>query len=367
MEGEKEDDGSESSEGLPQPLSLADLQTETYEDDLTSVTGVTTCTSYLTQLTTDTTDSHMVNERQPLHSTVAIPNSMWNPLTSLEPHQGAPLMDDNARYRLPSITEISRINAPSMNVTDSGVAASSYFNQPTGGSLTQLTHSGGIGVLNSTNIAPTANQENEKPRENQQMGCDSRKSDCHVVGHQSGGLRTEVDSGLVASPDPEQGEGEFRVTGQAAPRQPLDMLSTSPGKFHSSIPPRTTATITPSRYSGINLYRNRLGVPLAVTQKSIFGNNRTFLRGNVLPSQLKLASGLPFPFPNTSPSLSGRTRSCHTPSRQTGSSNWLGRSLTGQKGVSHSPIFPDEVIKKKETLKARLQFYSKTHYTVEPP
>lgn len=361
MEGEKEDDGSESSEGLPQPLSLADLQTETYDDDLTSITGVTTCTSYLTQLVTDTTESHMVNERQPLHSTVAIPNSTWNPLTSLEPHQGAP---DNtaAPYRLPSITEISRINAPSMNVTDSGVAASSYFNQPTGGSLTQLTHSGGIGVLNSTNIAPTANQENEKPQENQQIGCDCRKSVSRVVDHQSGVLRTEVDSGLVASPDPEQGvggEGDVRHIGQAVPRQPLDVLSKSPGKFHSTIPPRT-ATITPSRYSGITLYRNRLGVPLAITQKSIY------LRGNVLPSQLKLASALPFPFSNTSPSLS-RARSCHTPSRQTSSSNWLGRSLTSQKGLSPSPIFPHEVIKKKETLKTRLQFYSKTHhYTVEP-
>ena len=362
-EGKEADNGSETSDDLPQPLSMANLQTETYEDDLTSVTGVTTCTSYFTQLATDDGDSNAANERQPLHSTVAIPNSVWNPLTTAEPHQGAPFTEDNmaACYRLPSIREISRINAPSMNATDSGVAASSYFNQPTGGSPTQLTNSGGTGALNSTNRAPIAGLEND---ENRQTDKNSKKNGVDIaqkhgeIGCRSTLVRSEVDSGLVTSPDQDPRGGCERDTGGLLrSRPPFSKPSTPGDKLHSNLPPHST-NITPSRYSAIQLYRNRLGVPLAITQKSAF-NNRTFLRSSVLPSQLKLTPALPLSLPRTSPGLSNKVKASRTPTRHTGYSNWVGGSVIGQNGFTTSPIFPDEVVRKKEMLKARLQFCSK--------
>ena len=340
---EKENEGSED---LPQPLTMADLQT--FEDDLTSVTGVTTCTSYFNQLATDDGDSHTTNERQPLHSTVAIPNSAWNPsIATVEPQVGA------AYLRLPSIREISRINAPSMSVTDSGVAASSDFNQPTGGSLTQLTNIGGAGrgALHSINhVAPT-DLEHEKLPENKQMEKVPSEIEKGQIGHRSRLGDGCVDSGLVASPDQvrESDGGPREMGGVSTARQPLNEHFTPRGnRLHSNLPTHSTS-ITPSRYSTI---RNRLGVPLAFTQKSVFANNRAFLRGNILPSHLKLTPALPL----SSPGLPSH-RVSSTPTRHTGSSNWFGGLLTAQNGLT-SPIFPEEVVRKKEALKARLQFCS---------
>ena len=337
-----------SSDDLPQPISMADLQT--FEDDLTSVTGVTTCTSYFTQLATDDAGLGQAHcEGQPLHSTVAVPpNSTWNPsITSMEPHQGA------ARLRLPSIREFSRINAPSMNATDSGVAASSDFNQYTGASLT--TSGGpGEGVPNSTNCeAPTGLENNKPPRKDPKRDnvCDNE-----ITGHQC----QIIDSGLVPSPNQLHGENRWGQDTEHGLSSRPPRLST--GKIDPKPLPVSNTRITPSRYSNIQLYRSKLGVPLAITQKSIPGNNRTLLRNDhILPSQLPTF---------TSPGLpsSHRAHPHHTPSRHTR----VGESLT-------RPIFPEEVIRKKEMLKTQLHFCSRhihdctymlmnstNLYTVEP-
>ena len=337
----------ESSEDLPQPLSVADLQT--YEDDLTSVTGVTTCTSYFTQLATDDVDSHTANERQPLHSTVAVPNSTWNPsiAATVEPHQGA------AHLRLPSIREISRINAPSlMSITDSGVAASSDFNQPTGGSLTNIGGTGGGAITHTA----TTDQEHGEPPQNKQLEKTTSEIQNSKIGRRSRLAGGCMDSGLDASPDQDLRDGDDKgspreVGGASTARQPLDKHSTPSGgtRVDLHFPAHSSTSITPSRYSTI---RNRLGVPLAFTQKSVFANNRSLLRGNILPSQLKLTSALPL----SSPALPSY-RASSTPTRHTGSSNWLGGLLTAKNSLT-SPIFPEEVVRKKETLKARLQFCS---------
>ena len=361
---ETEQDGeNESSEELPQPLSIADLQTEN-DDDLTSITGITTCTSYFTQLATEDGDSNAASERQqPLHSTVAVPNSVWNPsIIAAEPHWGAHLAEDNTAgcHRLPSIREISRINTPSMNATDSGVAASSYFNQPTGGSLAQLTSSGGVGgALNSTKPL-SADLEYRKRAENERTEHKRSENSDNLQRHQRPGsqsrlLSSEVDSGLATSPDQNAAPAGLRPEGTRGAtdvgplkwRPPLTKPPTPVSTLHSH-PPRSSS-VTPTRYSTIQFYRNHLGVPLAVTQKSGFYSNRALLRSDVLPSQLKFS---PFSFPRSPGSL--------TPNRHTSCSNWFGGggSVTGQAGFS-SPGFPDEVLRKKETLKAKLQFCSK--------
>ncbi|CAI8038950.1 Protein aurora borealis [Geodia barretti] len=181
-EGEEEGGGSgNSSEDAPQPISLGDLQTY-YDDDLTSVTGITTCTSYFTRLATD--DSRSASDRQPLHSTVAIQN--LNPQISVpDPHWGA------GRLRLPSIREISRINnEPSMTgtATDSGVAGSLDFNQPPGASL-----GNSRGPENSANAGSLMEQEKDNK-------ATSYKNSQPPL------AKSEVDSGLVPSPDHTHGD-----------------------------------------------------------------------------------------------------------------------------------------------------------------
>ena len=306
--------GSEDSEGIPQPISLADLQT--CEDDLTSVTGVTTCTSYFTQLATD--DSR--NDRQPLHSTVAVLNP--NPsIPTVDPHRGAA-----AHLRLPSIREISRINEPSIvgaGTTDSGVVGSMDINPPPS--------SRGTGI--STDL--------DSPAEN--MAVKSRQ--------QQLAIRSEVDSGLVPSPD--HAHTDHTHIDEVAPTKREEMgavgfnfnpqPTTTPGEPTAACTHHKTQGPTPSRYSTTHLHRNKLGVPLLVSQK--FPANR-LLHGNFLPSHPRLLPSRQTPPPMTS------SREV-TPSRLP---DWFG-GLLGQ-DVGHTPIFPEEVVRRKATLKAQLQFCS---------
>ena len=359
--GERDGEKAESSDSdndLPQPLTMADLHTS--EDDLTSVTGVTTCTtSYFTQLATD--DGHTLGEKQPLHSTVAIPpNSTLNPLTTTtDPQWGA------TRLRLPSIREISRINAPSMNITDSGVvAASSDFNPPTGGHLT-TSQGGSVGGLNSMNhSSPYEDMERE-----QMEICTKTNFFSEEYSHKSHRTKDEVDSGLAPSPAPatssrhtEEGEEgaevhEMNLNRVTTQGQTLGNMCTVPRDAVPGSAPQPNCrrtNITPSRYSTTQLPKNRMGLPLAITQKSIFTTNRTVLRHshNILPSQLKLAPAI------LSPGLSSPGDAIHR--RGSGCSNWFSESLTGCPTESRtSPIFPEAVLQKKETLKAQLNFCSK--------
>ena len=313
------------SDDVPQPISLADLQT--CEEELTSVTGVTTCTSYFTQLATE--DSHS-DRPQPLHSTVAVQNS--NPLF----HPTDPLRK-TGHLRLPSIREISRINEPSiMGVTpssDSGVAGSMDINQPHVASLSASREPGTSAAISLT--------EQERER----AGLKSQKQAPTATKSET------VDSGLVPSPDhAHNGHTHLRD----------NLIKTEVGvefKFN----PRPTSTPgepsthccrtdrhTPSRYPATHLYRNKMGVPLLISQK--FPANFPPLCGILLPSQPKL-----LPLHQTPPS------SKFTPSRLTGFSNWFDKS-PGRSG-SHTPLFPEEVIHRKEALKAQLQFCSEFKQT----
>ena len=315
--------GSEhSDEDAPQPISLADLQTYYEDNDLTSVTGITTCTSYFTQLATDDT-----SERQPLHSTVAIQN--LNPhVSGPDPHWGAA-----SCLRLPSIREISRINnEPSMTgaATDSGVAGSLDSNQPPEISLVNSR-----GPENSANAGGSlmeVEKENKAPLyQNSQPGL----------------AKSEVDSGLVPSPD----HAHF---GHTPSKQDAVKLHEQ-GKHsnfqdpHASTP-TTKPSITPSRYSTSHLHRNNFGVPLFVNQK-VSTCRHPFLCGNLLPSHLRLLPPRQTP-PITSSSNGG------TPSRLTRFTNPFVSSGSGVRG--HAPLFPEEVVRRKATLKTQLQFCSES-------
>ena len=326
-EGEEEGGGSgNSSEDAPQPISLGDLQTY-YDDDLTSVTGITTCTSYFTRLATD--DSRSASDRQPLHSTVAIQN--LNPqISAPDPHWGA------GRLRLPSIREISRINnEPSMmgTATDSGVAGSLDFNQPPGASL-----GNSRGPENSPNIASLMEQEKDNK-------ATSYKNSQPPL------AKSEVDSGLVPSPDHTHGDHAHightpRKYGAVKPHEQgsryQDQLFPQVSTPVTEKPPN----ITPSRYSNSHLHRNKFGVPLFVSQKFSTCHHPLFC-GNFLPKLLP---------PRQTPPLTSSREA--TPSRLTGFPNWFGEFVGGGGRGGHAPLFPEEVIRRKATLKAQLQFCS---------
>lgn len=354
-ERESEKEANDSSENLPQPLTMADLQTS--EDDFTSVTSVTACTSYFTQLATE--DGHTLEERHPLHSTVAIPpNSTLNPLIAT-----TETLHEAARLRLPSLREFSRINAPSMNITDSGVAASSDFYPPTGGHLT-TSQGAGVGGLNSMNrSSPNKHMERE-----QMEICTKTSTFSGEYCPHSHRTRCEVDSGLAPSPAPspgsrhtEEGEELQEMGGVRTQGGPLGSMSTTAandGMVHFAPQANDKRTnITPSRYSTIHLHRTRMGLPLVITQKSILTGNRTILRNshNILPSQLKLAPAI------LPPGLSSPHDTIHRHGSRC--SNWFGESPTSC--PTDSPIFPEAVLQKKETLKAQLNFCSKFVVCVE--
>ena len=152
-------DESDSESSIPQPLSLADLQTETYE--LTSITP-TTCTSDFAQFGLDDPTENATSaenaEPHPLHSTAAGHMTMmssvpthWNP-----PIHSTMMVDSHCKVQgsnhlttkpipqvsLPLVGGLSRIQSHSHStangaiesqshsaiVADSGVAASGEFN-----------------------------------------------------------------------------------------------------------------------------------------------------------------------------------------------------------------------------------------------
>ena len=376
-EGMEEEEGREEegattrdmSEEIPQPLSLADLQTETY--DLTSITAATTCTSYFTQLVTEDGDSNVLHERHPLHSTVANPNSLWNPSTVLDPHKGPQFAEATAGlHMLPSIREISRINAPSMNATDSGVATS-------GTSLSRLTGNDGMG----TNVTRQPNMEEERQVKEEEEGKVSsegsgglqrRRLESHSLascsrlpsiaegeckmeeegGRRQGG-RSGVDSGLVFSPEQDLGQGSLRRQ-EVVSKLPLTKPPTPVGPPRSCSP--YTHTKTPSRCCLMQPCRGRMGGPLTINSKSGF-TSRAILHTNVLPSQVRLPSTSPLSLPcSLGLSVRGKSSASNTPNRYTGSSNWFGGYVTCQSGLTS---MPEEVLRKKEMLKAKLHLCSK--------
>ena len=350
-EVEMEDEGE-----LPQPLSLADLRTETC-DDLTSITAITTNTSYFTQLTRED-DSVAVRDQLPLHSTVALPNPAWNPPNTHDPHRGLHPVEGagtgGTQLVLPSIREISRINAPSLNATDSGVAASSEFNPTRGASLEQLSASDKQGPVKQTGL-----EEGKESGRGEKEICGSHELKSVAFHPQQ---RNEADSGLVFSTPFQHTFSSERPTCREVtpvtrlpPSNPPRLVSTA-----LSCQPLRTHGTTPSQHSSALLGGTRVGEPLVVSQKPGL-TTRGLVHGDILPSQLKLPSPSPLSF-SRSPGLTpaSKTGVARTPNRYAGFQNWFStcRSLTTHTGSTRTPGFPSDILRKKEVLKARLQFCS---------
>ncbi len=409
-DGESNGDSGESdSEELAQPLSLADLQTETY--DLTGVTS-TGCTGYFTNFGLEEQRS-----LQPLHSTAYkwLPPSHTAIITSHPVPTSSGVLSTNWL----SIPGMSQTNSACI---DSGVAASSEFNGTTGASANDL---GAMRSSGSFQLLLQSSGKEDEPvgqASDPQVVTSSARIDPHLtpklqcsqqfahtkrkqpnlptideddvqarvpsdLGRSSKQLMpSQADSGVVASPDvhrenipaqpqPTERTPEFKshsplstpvAVNQALLSAGARLSPVGPTPYSTSpylhvctnrLPQSSMATMlrtTPSRYAtsatGTAFPFGTYGNQGKFTSKSIF-------RSTVLPSRLKLhTTPSTLSSPNSLPlSVGGGTGErthLHTPSRYCG----VGLSRHGYSA------FAEEVIHKKESLKAQLQFSSKSEH-----
>lgn len=385
-------EGSDSEE-LAQPLRLADLQTETY--DFTNVTS-TGCTAYFSNFGLEEPQGH-----HPLHSTAYkwLPTSHSTAVTS----QGAP----SANWL--SLPGASQTN---LACVDSGVAASSVFNGTTGASTNDLGATKSSGNLQQS--LQSSGKEDDPTGEDSDA-CTSDIRDVHLTarpqygqqvahtkrrqpnlptinedeapcpaeaeerifseGSSSKVMPSQADSGVMSSPE---------VRTENVPSQTLSSAKTPEIKSELHLPtpltfvpagaklfpsgpslhptsprmdtctnrlPQSTLTAllrtTPSRYTTASAVDDTV-----YTNLGKFTSKRVF-HSAVLPSRLKLHMT---PSPNSLTSYTGRTyrerSGLSTPSRYCG-------VQTSNSGYQAYPTFAEEVIRKKESLKAQLQFSSK--------
>ncbi len=374
---------SDSEEELAQPLSLADLQTETY--DLTSVTS-TGCTGFFTNFGLEDQPS-----QQPLHSTAYkwLPNS-----STAMPSLGYP--GPSGAFSTNWLSMPGGATQTHSAYVDSGVAASSEFNGTTTASSNEL---GGMKLSGSLQQSLQASgKEEEVCGQELDSKCTTGIGDVHhtpksqtswqlahtrrrqpnlptinedeIQSRPEAGTRIpcggatpktvpiQADSGVMFSPE---------VHTDSALLQPLSMgntpqfLGTAGTKLSPSIPkPHPTSPYqhictsrlpqsglvalprtTPSRYTSAASGGVAYGSHGKFTNKSIF-------RNTVLPSRLKLhmsPGSLPLHFGRTNVDIS-------TPSR------YCGVRVTNSRHTGYS-TFAEEVIRRKESLKAQLQFGSK--------
>ena len=457
---------------MPQPISLADLQTETC--DLTNITP-TTCTSYFAQFALDDpteNDMTMGNGPHPLHSTAAghmISNSThWDPpihSTMVESQSkaqvhtgGGPLVNGVIpQVSLPLVGGLSRIhphpasstsslsNGTSRStVADSGMAASGDFNF----NMTALQNSNKVAGGGESGIAMSSYEPATKTGEKRSQGIghgvagedrvtatkfafntddkngaphhvhvaavqerrkgflqgDERERDFsssqkHVHFHHS-----QFDSGLVFSPDQNLEPSEGAVPIYDRLRQLSHMTTTAAvNKFPSSEQLRPSHLQahhdrTPSRHSNLASFQPGVKVPMSpATLHHIGGapglinngaggshyptfSSRLTSRctglssGTVLPSRLKVSltsvpsSGLRSPtysslvpphnhgnIENYTNALSGDMFKVGGASKTTPTSRFSGKGVK-----SNLSGMTDDIIRKKESLKARLKFSSKS-------
>ena len=403
---------------IPQPLSLADLQTETY--DLTSITAVTTGNNFLTA---EDTESHAdTHAMQPLHSTVVVPNFAL-PSTVFDPRRGVKFPETNeGGLVLPSIREISRINtqSASASVTDSGVVIS-------GTSLSRLAGNDGVGGVNGTSSSRLASSD----RAGEVIGTGSTRLvgtglTHHLAGNDTAGVNKQQPPIQGGGQQIEDAEGDLRglcVRGSVAQRKCVDLqlLSAQPrapelpfvteeeaakiegggggaqrgggggsavdsGFIFSPYQPHTLLgqqcpgperlrTLSNTRASQgpflspsthlhsvtppqrVAAYMGRPIQSSSTTARRAGLASRTNFPGKVLPSLARLPSSSSSPC-SRGDGVCGRGRSNvnRTPNRYTVFSDWFAGS--GACRTSFAGM-PGDVLRRKETLKAKLQLSSK--------
>ena len=404
-------------EDLAQPLSLNDLNTETY--DFTNITA-TTCTSYFTQI-------GLEESRHPLHSTAT--NSRWqapihSTMVDVQRQLGA--------ASLPTVQGVSQIPSSTW-AADSGVAASAEFNATSAQSLTSSSNELGITKSSSNPFMLQASKEEElqtqpqpnkssktaasqtqngaqdyKPREkrpNPWMLSTAHPKSKHpdLPTIQEGQTQTDIpaknkgmennipcesDSGLVASPDEMYSR---QTTDSHRPRTSVPTSAYAPtgGSLTSASPhptglklqafPHTTRLhydstayggstptspilqYTPSRYNTAYPLKSGL-VPHQMKFSTVFPNS-------ILPSRPKLST-TPIPsLPSTLPQPENSVYSFgvggggslssvyHTPPSRYSGLRGRGSSLGDRTSFAG---FTRDVLRKKASLKSRLQFSSES-------
>ena len=409
---------------IPHSLSLGDLQTETY--DLTSITAATTGNCCFSHLTAEDIENHAdLHAMQPLHSTVVVPNFVPSS-TVFDPRKGVTFAETNEEYLvLPSIREISRINAQSASasVTDSGVVTSGTSSSPLAGNdgvggvdgssssrLASNDRAGGVVGTDSTRLAggdrvggvnrtgltylagnDTATVNKQQPPiqgGGQQIeveedlrglcvrgGVAERKcadlrlltalprvpeapsvteGEAKTEGGRCGcGRRSGVDSGFIFSPyQPHTllgqhlpGSERLRTSSnRQIPRGPFLSPSTH---LHSVTPPQCVVTHMgrPTQSSSTTATCRRAGLA-----------SRTNFPGKVLPSLARLPSSSSPCSRGSGVCVRGRSNVNKTPNRYTDFSGWFGGSGTCRTSFAGMPC---DLLRRKETLKAKLQLSSK--------
>ena len=420
-EPEKEEGGLEKdqvensdSEELAQPLSLADLKTETY--DFTSITA-TTCSSYFTQMGLDEDREN----RQPFHSTASSSHHPFHPpahstmVTSRHVPTTIP-------FSLPPVIVMSHSQYPSSSCTDSGVAASAEFNVTNLTSNSQMQSLQASGEeLSKQDCIPSESpsdssssyahsssygHQEAKAKDRKQSTPMLLKSQLHThsVSKQpdlstieEGELQMEtavlepnaecsdaelhapsqMDSGLAFSPEVEaESIAETQTDRLALPRD-LAKYTPSPiklklhsqkyaalleGHYGAKATHNTIGSLhsTPSRHSTITTSLVPCGSHFTHNQGKF--TSKSIFQSTVLPSRLKLYPTLSLPLTFSLPGsvLSGANSTTPTGGGIITSNNSTTPSRHFRLGSTHKlASFAEEVLRKKQTFKSRLQFNSK--------
>ena len=371
-EGEGEDHSvqvsstEEDSEEIAQPLSLADLKTQT-EDDLTDITpATTTCTSYFTHLGLEEGELKLAASaaalqswQPPIHSTM---------LDSQRPKPNAAQIDLPSIRFVPPQQSFPATSAGSL-VADSGVAASNDFNTTSAFTcssndliLTKSTSSSQPTADTSTSME-TAAKLSSPQGAYLKIG---RHTDHPTVQGIPARTRADYDSGLVFSPEGatfgKTASQEHFIEEYPAALVPLRLAPLTPhavGAYTRSSTPRyrgSTPRATPSR-----LNTELSGYPSRLSSRAVFPGS------SVLPSRLKLSSSVsPSHRATYGPvleggALYGNPGSLATANYSTPPSRYSRLRLTQRLLGSKTSLanLTDEVLRKKESLKARLQLNSK--------
>ena len=384
-EGEEVEDEASDTEDLAQPLSLADLQTETY--DFTNIT-TTTCTSYFTNM-----DG---SSRHPLHSTAATSAYNWQPPThsTMVTSCGVPTIGSGLPVNFPPIRGTSQAVFP----IDSGVVASGEFT-----SGTNLTNSkydtNEFGITKSSSNPQFSQSSNKEESSNsdhesghQQTPTPDNKFSQHTKSKhpdlptilenepqvnklpQTGAnslmrnVRNDpalADSGLVSTPETQQefSSGQTRYLDKPKLRNGIQCdsmkyqiganLHTSNFPQFHGMPYNHNLHRTPSRYSTTHI----IPFTTAVTQPGKFTSKPVF-QSSILPSRLKLHTSPLLSSPMSFVGAAGSSLTTNVVDRSTFNTPSRYSSITFSGHNEGFAGFAEEVIWKKELLKARLQFSS---------
>ena len=351
----------DSSEEMAEPLSLDDLRTETLE--LTNITA-TSCTGYFTNLELDDV-GHVAMEiqghtHQSMKGSVSS-SSEWPPHhpkahstmvdSQHRPHTHIPTDISGPHVR--GLSQIPITSQTSLTGLDSGVAGSvelhpsvSMFNSKLASEKSQSEVASGLSQDGGKKEEMSGSGKTEENGGGGELKTPVHVRQLSAIGEGVGGGRDLVDSGLVFSPDPPT-------------HSPLDD-GESAGRgvtSHKSHP----HFYTPHPHH---------------TSHSTF-NNHKHTHQSVLPSRLQVRTSTTSLLPLSNPSPGHYTlqspvaQYCNTPvtkySNTSKVTSPIGQLLhetppsrfrctTSLSHLSAHDVLPDDVLKKKKALKARLQF-----------